>query len=188
MRRLSKMWWDLSVSTEIFLLCYSRYEKIKFEIKWLSGSKLWAIICKHPRIGTQQLLGVNGNLTTVWWSPQWFRNSHRQDVKLLWFQKSGPNSPPLPETMPPPSWGAQGTREVGKKQKQNNCSTFLPPSSFSFFIKIILTGSKGSQFINHPWITRNNHGSSQLRSHLCKCRPGWLMRIFSQDINFKLWM
>jgi len=28
--------------------------------------------------------------------------------------KSGPNSPPLPETMPPPSWGAQGTREVLK--------------------------------------------------------------------------
>merc|ERR1712037_675924 len=28
--------------------------------------------------------------------------------------KSGPNSPPLPETMPPPSWGAQGTRDVLK--------------------------------------------------------------------------
>merc|ERR1711994_927924 len=27
---------------------------------------------------------------------------------------SGPNSPPLPETMPPPSWGAQGTRDVLK--------------------------------------------------------------------------
>ena len=78
-------------------------------------------------------LGDNGNLPTVWWSPEWFRNSHQQDVKLLWFQKSGPNSPPLPETMPPPSWGAQGTREVGKKPKQNNCSTFLPTSSFSFF-------------------------------------------------------
>merc|ERR1719341_1643704 len=28
--------------------------------------------------------------------------------------KSGPNSPPLPETMPPPSWGAHGTRDVLK--------------------------------------------------------------------------
>merc|ERR1712032_1471881 len=32
--------------------------------------------------------------------------------------KCGPNSPPLPETMPPPSWEAQGTRDAQVQQRR----------------------------------------------------------------------
>ena len=103
------MWWDTHwIYTEQQMQLLIHWLSCLHDIIYsLSGSKFWAVICKHPSIGTQQLIRITGNnqylvgkLVNVW---------------LLNFQKSGPNSPPLPETMPPPSWGAQGTRDVRYK-------------------------------------------------------------------------
>lgn len=80
-----------------------------------------------------------------------------QNGWLLDFQKSGPNSPPLPESMPPPSWGAQGTRDVSL-----SFSVFLSAS------KINWKGVEGSQLPDNPGLTRNNHWPAKLGRHICK--------------------
>ena len=89
------------------------------------------------------------------------------------FQKSGPNSPPLPETMPPPSWGAQGTRDVSSAP--GNLFWFILLSS-----KIILKGVEGPQLPDNPWLARNNHRSTKLGSHICK---RWTGAPSSPDID-----
>ena len=91
---------------------------------------------------------------------------------FLNFQKSGPNSPPLPETMPPPSWGAQGTRDVSSAP--GNLLVFLLSSKMKW------KGVEGLQLPANPWLARNNHRSGKLGSHLCK---RWTGAPSSPDID-----
>ena len=118
--QLQGFWWDIWTKCGEILFRFLLNFKCSFdvlififvgqhqnEIYSFSGSKFWAVVCKHPSIGTQQLVRVTGNNKNL--------VENQFNAWLLNSQKSGPNSPPLPETMPPPSWGAQGTRDVRHK-------------------------------------------------------------------------
>ena len=93
-----------------------------------------------------------------------------QNGWLLNFQKSGPNSPPLPETMPPPSWGAQGTRDVS-----SSLSGFFVSTS-----KMKWKGVEGPQLTDNPGLARNNHRSAKLGSHICKRWTGPISYLLRQ--------